>query len=85
LSLQDLDSLALPATYVALLSLSAGEMAGLDRAAVQAELEQCAQQAGDAPVPSILQGELFVAGLIVTCNTNGVRTAVQCVSHQTGE
>lgn len=42
---------------MALLSLSADETAGLDRAAVQAELEQCAQQAGDAPVPSILQGE----------------------------
>lgn len=74
-SLQDLDSLTLPATYVALLSLSADETASVDRAAVQAELEQCAQQAGDAPVPSILQGEPFPTSRAIQT----ICTAVHCL------
>ena len=76
--LQDLDSLALPATYVALLSLSADETAGLDHAAVQAELEQCAQQAGDAPVPSILQSEPFAMSRTPRRHCTAVRFDFNC-------
>lgn len=60
--MQDLGSLALPATYVALLSLPLDEAAGFDRAAVQGELACAAQHAGGAPVPSILQSGSTLTG-----------------------